>query len=158
QGDFAQSDLTEQQEDEDLSGTPAPPVNLSPGMAREVAEFHIVQAYDTSHAVAKGNSRWSALEGAATVMPGNWISMGSQLGYDSHDARVSYSSIYFTMQPWWKLSTPPSLYMGRAVNGSFLQLSFNYIASDATALQPGIKSTSFQFIALRAYYDLTDRM
>jgi LPS-assembly protein len=157
QGDSSQSDLAEQDEDEDLSGAPASPANVSPGMARELAEFQILQAYDTTHAVAKGNSQWSALEGSATVMPINWISMGTQLGYDLRDTRASYSSIYFTMQPWWKLYRPPSLYMGRAVTGSFLQLSFNYLAPDATVLQ-SINSTSYQFITLRAYYDLIDRM
>jgi LPS-assembly protein len=157
QGDFAQSDFAENQEDEDLGGeTPLPAA--APGMARELAEFQILQAYDTSHAVAKGGSQWSDLEGSALVLATNWISMGSQLGYDPRDTRISYSSIYFTMQPPWKLYSPPSLYMGRSLSGSFLQLSYNYIAPGPTALQPGINSTYYQFVTLRAYYDLIDRV
>jgi LPS-assembly protein len=158
QGDFAQSDYAEAAEDEELGGVPPPPASLTPGMARELAEFQILQAYDTSHAVAKGGSRWSDLEGSALVMATNWVSAGSQLGYDPRDTRITYSSIYFTMQPPWKMYTPPSLYMGRALNGSFLQLSYNYIAPGPTALQPGINSTFYQFITLRAYYDLIDRV
>jgi lipopolysaccharide assembly outer membrane protein LptD (OstA) len=127
-------------------------------MARELAEFQILQAYDTDHAIAKGGSQWSDLEASALVLATNWISMGSQLGYDPRDTRITYSSIYFTMQPPWKLYSPPSLYMGRSLAGSFLQVSYNYIAPGPTALQPGINSNFYQFVTLRAYYDLIDRV
>ena len=159
QGDFAQSDVAEQQEDEELAGdVPLPAVAASSGMARELAEFQILQAYDTSHAVAKGGSRWSDLQASANVLATNWVSMGSQLGYDPRDTRITYSSVYFTMQPPWALYTPPSLYMGRSLSGSFLQLSYNYIAPGPTAAQPGLNSNFYQFVTLRAYYDLIDRV
>jgi LPS-assembly protein len=157
QGDVTQSDYEEEREDEELGGN-APLPAASPGMARELAEFQILQAYDTDHAIAKGGSQWSDLQASAMVLATNWVSMGSQLGYDPRDTRISYSSIYFTMQPPWELYSPPSLYMGRALTGSFLQLSYNYIAPGPTALQPGINSTYYQFVTLRAYYDLMDRI
>jgi lipopolysaccharide assembly outer membrane protein LptD (OstA) len=157
QGDTAQSDLTEEEEDQELSGN-AVPVAASPGMARELAEFTLMQAYDTSHAVVKGGTNWSDLQASALVLATNWVSIGSQLGYDPRNTRLTYSSIYFTMQPPWKLYSPPSLYMGRALTGSFLQLSYNYIAPGPTALQPNINSSFFQFITVRAYYDLIDRV
>lgn len=157
EGDIAQSDIAEEQEDQELGGN-APLPAASPGMARELAEFQVLQAYDTNHAIAKGGSQWSDLEASAMVLPTNWVSMGSQVGYDPRDTRISYSSIYFTMQPPWKLYAPPSLYMGRALSGSFLQVSYNYIAPGPTALQPGINSTYYQFVTLRAYYDLMDRV
>jgi LPS-assembly protein len=156
QGDIAQSDLTEEEEDAELSGNAVPAA--SPGMARELAEFTLMQAYDTSHAVVKGGSNWSDLQASALVIANNWVSIGSQLGYDPRNTRLTYSSIYFTMQPPWKLYSPPSLYMGRALTGSFLQLSYNYIAPGPTALQPNINSSFFQFITVRAYYDLIDRV
>jgi lipopolysaccharide export system protein LptA len=157
QGDTAQSDVAEEEEDEELSGS-AVPAAASPGMALELAEFQLMQAYDTSHAVVKGGSNWSDLQASALVLATNWASVGSQLGYDPRDTRITYSSIYFTMQPPWKLYSPPSLYMGRALSGSFLQVSYNYIAPGPTALQPGINSNFFQFVTLRAYYDLIDRV
>jgi LPS-assembly protein len=157
QGDTAQSDLTEEEEDQELSGN-AVPTAASPGMARELAEFTLMQAYDTSHAVVKGGTNWSDLQASALVLATNWVSIGSQLGYDPRNTRLTYSSIYFTMQPPWKLYSPPSLYMGRALTGSFLQLSYNYIAPGPTALQPNINSSFFQFITVRAYYDLIDRV
>jgi hypothetical protein len=157
QGDFAQSDAAEEGEDEELAGDAPQPATV-PGMARELAEFQLLQAYDTSHAVAKGGSQWSDLEGSAIVFATNWASMGSQLGYDPRDTRITYSSIYFTLQPWWQLYTPPSLYMGRSLSGSFLQLSYNYIAPGPTVTQPGINSSFFEFVTLRAYYDLIDRV
>ena len=158
QGDVAQSDVAEEEEDEELAGDAPKPAATVPGMARELAEFQLLQAYDTSHAVAKGGSQWSDLRVSATVYATNWISMGSQLGYDPRDTRITYSSINFTMQPWWKLYTPPSLYMGRSLSGSFLQLSYNYIAPGPTVAQPGINSSFYEFVTLRAYYDLIDRV
>jgi LPS-assembly protein len=157
QGDTAQSDATEEEENEELLGS-AVPAAASPGMARELAEFQLMQAYDTSHAVVKGGTNWSDLQASALVLATNWASMGSQLGYDPRNTRITYSSIYFTLQPPWKLYSPPSLYMGRALSGSFLQLSYNYIAPGPTALQPNINSSFFQFITVRAYYDLIDRI
>jgi LPS-assembly protein len=160
QGDFAQSDFAEEQEDEELEGDmPLPAVaSAQPGMARELAEFQVLQAYDTAHSVAQGGSRWSDLQGSAMVLATNWLSMGSQLGFDPRDTRITYSSLYFTMQPPWALYTPPSLYMGRALSGSFLQLSYNYIAPGPTAAQPNVNSSFYEFITLRAYYDLIDRV
>jgi LPS-assembly protein len=132
-------------------------VGPAAGMAREMAEFQLLQAYDTSHAIAKGGSRWSDLEGSAIMMPMNLASLGSQLGYDPRDSRITYSSVYFTMQPPGATNAP-SLYMGRALVGSFVQLSYNYIAPGPTALQPGVNSSFFEFLTLRAYYDLFDRL
>ena len=159
QGDVSQSDAAQEQEDEELEGDmPLPAVAAQPGMARELAEFQVLQAYDTAHAVAQGGSRWSDLQASAIVLATNWLSMGSQLGYDPRDTSITYSSIYFTMQPPWALYTPPSLYMGRALSGSFLQLSYNYIEPGPTAAQPNVNSSFYEFVTLRAYYDLIDRV
>lgn len=128
-----------------------------PGMAQELAEFQVLQDYDTDHAITKGGSRWSDLEASAILFPMYLASIGSQFGYDARDNRISYSSVYFTMQPPWS-TAQPSLYMGRALEGAFLQLSYNYIAPGPTALQPGVNSTFFEFVTLRAYYDLFDRL
>ncbi|HZO82436.1 MAG TPA: LPS assembly protein LptD [Candidatus Binataceae bacterium] len=128
------------------------------GMVRQIAEFQLLQAYDTSHAVAKGGSRWSDLQATAFVTPpGVSSSIGSQLGYDPRENRISYSSVYLTLQPPGSAAAP-SLYMGRALMGSFLQISYNYIAPGPSALEPGVNSNFFEFFTLRAYYDLFDRL
>ena len=156
QGDIAQSNAAEDEEEGQLGGiTPLP---AAPGMARELAEFTLMQAYDTDHAIAKGSSQWSDLEGSALILATNWLSMGSQLGYDPRDNRVTYSSIYFTMQPPWKPYTPPTLYMGRSLSGSFLQVSYNYIAPGPTAALWASIRTSLSSSPLRAYCDLIDRV
>jgi hypothetical protein len=67
------------------------------------------------------------------------------------------TGLYLTMQPPWS-EAPPTLYMGRALEGSFVQLGYNYIAPGPTALHPGINSSYFEFLSLRLYYDLFDRM
>src|SRR5262249_52056479 len=125
--------------------------------ARELAEFTLEQAYDTGHAIAKGTSQWSDLQASATVLPTYLASISSTIAYDPRDNRISQTGLYLTMQPPWS-KAPPTLYMGRALEGSFVQLAYNYIAPGPTALQPGINSSFFEFISLRLYYDLFDRM
>jgi LPS-assembly protein len=125
--------------------------------ARELAEFTLEQAYDTGHAIAKGTSRWSDLQATATVLPSNLASVSSTFGYDPRDNRITNGAVYLTMQPPWT-KPPPNLYMGRALEGSFVQLAYNYIAPGPTALQPGLNSSYFEFLSLRLYYDLFDRL
>jgi lipopolysaccharide assembly outer membrane protein LptD (OstA) len=132
-------------------------VGPSAGVAREIAKFQILQAYDTSHAIAKGDSRWSDLQASATILPMSVGSVGSQVGYDPRDNRITYSSVYFTLQPPSSRSVP-TLFMGRALMGSFIQFSYNYIAPGPATLQPGVNSNFFEYLTLRAYYNLFDRL
>lgn len=127
------------------------------GIAREIADFQILQAYDTSHAIAKGGSRWSDLQASAQILPTDVGSIGSQIGYDPRDNRLTYSSVYFTLQPPGS-TNKPTLYMGRALVGSFIQFSYNYIAPGPSALQPGLNSSFFEYLTLRAYYNVFDRL
>jgi len=139
-----------------LSGD-APLPAASSGMARELAEFTILQAYDTSHAIAKGGSRWSDLEGSALIWrPLDLDGLATRLRPARHTHLLLQHLL--PMQPPWKPYTPPSLYMGRSLSGSFLQLSYNYIAPGRPRLQPGVNSKLLPVRHLRAYYDLIDRV
>jgi LPS-assembly protein len=126
------------------------------GAVDQLLVVKLMQAYDTDHAIAIGGTRFSDLDLTATVFPTNIWSMGGQLGYSPQQAEVSYASLFLNFQPWW-LNNKPKLYMGRAEAGSFLQVSYNYIGPGPQA-QPGINANFSQFLILRAYYDLFDRL
>jgi LPS-assembly protein len=139
-------------EDEQPEGT-----QFSGVGAREMAEFTLEQAYDTTHAIAKGTSRWSDLQASATIIPTYLASVSSTVGYDPRDNRLTDGAVYLTFQPPWS-KAPPNLYMGRALEGSFIQVAYNYIAPGPTALQPGINSSYFEFLSVRLYYDLFNQL
>ena len=156
-----------QQNGEDASDAvdPQDATSFSPFRARsyingsaveELLRFTLMQAYDVDHAIAKGTSRFSDLDLTATMFPTRIWSMGGQLGYSPSTTGIHYASAYLNFQPWWTNNTS-KLYMGKAEAGSFLQLSYNYIAPGPSA-PPGVNAGFSQFLVLRAYYDLFDRM
>jgi lipopolysaccharide assembly outer membrane protein LptD (OstA) len=115
-----------------------------------------MQANDTAHAVAKGSSRFSDLDLTGTAFPTRIWSMGGQLGYSPQASTIHYASVFLNFQPWWT-GNVPRMYMGKATTGSFLQLSYNYIGPGPDA-RPGVNSALNQFMTVRAYYELFDRL
>jgi len=123
---------------------------------QELLRFTLLQGYDTNYAVAKGTSRFSDLDFGATAFPTRVWAIGGQLGYSPQSNGIHYASAYLNFQPWWTRNVA-KLYMGKAEAGSFLQVSYNYIAPGPSA-RPGVNASFSQFLVLRAYYDLFDRM
>jgi LPS-assembly protein len=123
---------------------------------QELLRLTLLQAYDTNYAIAKGTSRFSDLDINATVFPTRVSAMGGQLGYAPQSNGIHYASAYLNFQPWWTRNVP-KLYMGKAEAGSFMQVSYDYIAPGPSA-RPGVNAAFSQFLTFRAYYDLFDRM
>lgn len=130
--------------------------SINGSSVEELFRFTLRQAYDADHAVTKGSSRFSDLDLNGLVFPTRVWSMGGQLGYSPRTAGIHYASAYLSFQPWWT-NNVSKLYFAKAETGSFLQLSYNYIAPGPSA-KPGVNAGFSQFMALRAYYDLFDRM
>ncbi len=130
--------------------------NSAGSSVEELFRLSLLQAYDTNHAVARGGTRFSDLDVTGTMFPTRIWSMGGQLGYEPQGNQIQYASAYLNFQPWWT-KNQSSVYQGKAEEGSFLQASYNYIAPGPSA-QPGINAGFSQFLVLRAYYDLFDRM
>lgn len=130
--------------------------SVGSGAVVELMRFSLLQAFDSAHAIAKGAGRFSDLDLTLTAFPTNIWSMGGQLGYSPRGGQIHYASAYLNLQPWWT-NNQSKLYMGKAESGSFVQISYNYIGPGPTAA-PGINAGFSQFIALRAYYGLFDRM
>jgi LPS-assembly protein len=124
---------------------------------RELVALTLMQAYDTTHAVSNDGISLSDVQGVFTLFPTSVVSFGSQFAYDPRtQPGISYASVELNLQPPWN-SNESRLYMGKALQGSFLQASYNYVRSH-NAVQSGTARNSVEFFALRAYYDLFDRM
>lgn len=124
---------------------------------RELVALTLMQAYDTNFAVSEDGISLSDVQGLFTLFPTSVVSFGSQFAYDPRtDPGISYASVDLNFQPPWT-ENESRLYMGKALEGSFMQVSYNYVRS-RNAVQSGTARNSVEFFALRAYYDVLDRM
>ncbi len=117
----------------------------------EILRITLMQAYDTTHAVAKGSgSRFSDLDLIATAFPNSTFAIGGQLTYSPQASDLHYANAYLSFQPWWirksKIST-----------GSYAVLSYNYIGPGPDA-EPGVNAAANQFMTMQAYYELFNRV
>jgi hypothetical protein len=128
----------------------------SGGVIEELFRFTLLQAYDVAHSIAPGDSRFSDLDLNAIVFPTRVWSFGTQLGFNPGADQFRYANAYLTFQPWWTRNQA-KVYSGKAEEGSFMQVSYNYIAP-GPAFTPGINANYSQFMVLRTYYELFDRM
>jgi LPS-assembly protein len=122
----------------------------------ELFRFSLLQAYDTNHAIAPGGPRFSDLDITGTLFPTRIWSMAGQLGYEPQSNKIRYASAYVNFQPWWT-NNQSAVYQGKAEQGSFLQASYDYIGPGPEST-PGVNAGFSQFLVLRAYYDLFDRL
>jgi LPS-assembly protein len=130
--------------------------NYGAASTEELVRFTVEQVYDITHNVAVGGSHFSAVDLTGQVFPTRVVSFGSQFGYYPPNNQISYANAYLNFQPWWTDNTP-RVYTAKAEEGSFMQLSYNYVAPGPNAI-PGINSNYNQFIVLRTYYDLFSRL
>lgn len=143
--------------DQIYAGTNALESQSESGTVRELLAFTLMQAYDTNYAVSPDGLSLSDLEALLTIFPTTLFSLSSTLAYDprTHPG-LSLASVALNFQPPWTENTP-RLYMGRALTGSFLQLSYDYVRP-ANAVQKSTTRNNVEFFSLRAYHDLFDRL
>ncbi|HEY6393961.1 MAG TPA: hypothetical protein VIX12_01015, partial [Candidatus Binataceae bacterium] len=123
---------------------------------RELASFTLMDAIDTSHQIAL-NSQFSDIQANLNIFPTKLASLGSQLDYNPrNNAGLTFGSVYLNFQPPWSKSAS-GLYMGRALQGSFLQMSYIYVRPENAVLS-GKNNNASQYMTLRAYSDLFDRL
>jgi LPS-assembly protein len=125
---------------------------------RELVSFTLMQAYDTEHAVQPGQTALSDVEGRVTLFPTSVVSFGSDLAYDPRsNPGITLATVSMNLEPPWNKNNQ-TLYMGKALTGSFMQLSYGYVRSANTVEFVGTSRNASQSISLRAYYDLLDRV
>ncbi len=121
---------------------------------RELLQLTLQQAYDVSHDLGPFGDRVSDLQANLTVYPTTIASLGSQVDYNPRDhAGFTFANVYMAFQPPW--STISNIYMGKALQGAFLQASYNYVNPQVAVLQTTTKNAS-QFASIRAYSDVYD--
>jgi LPS-assembly protein len=125
--------------------------------SRELAQLTVQQAYDTSHEVALDGSKISDLEAILSVYPTAIASLSSQVDYNPRsNAGITYANVSMTYQPPWS-NTASRVYMGKALQGSFLQFGYNYSSSRNSVFAPTNRNGS-QFMTARAYTAVFDRL
>ncbi len=127
---------------------------------RELVNFTLMQAYDTTYAVSPSGMGLSDVEGMLTVFPTTLFSLGGSLAYDPRvNQGLSLANVSLNFQPPWT-DNASRLYMGKALTGAFMQLSYYYLRPENTALNTVLQSTrnNVQFLTLRSYYELLDRL
>jgi lipopolysaccharide assembly outer membrane protein LptD (OstA) len=116
----------------------------------EILRVSLMQAYDITHAVAQGSTRFSDLDLIATAFPTNTWSVGGQMTYSPQVSTIHYASTYLNFQPWWTRGT-------KVLTGSNVQLNYIFIGPGPQS-KPGVNATYSQFMAVRAYYELFNRV
>lgn len=150
----SESDTSNVEQDTTISPFRAQTAGSS-GAVAQLFRMTVEQAYDTTYAIAKGYSRFSDFDVSFSAYPAHVFSFGGQVGFDPTANRITYADAAVNFEPWWT-NNVPRLYMGKAEEGSFLQLNYAYIAPGPT-YAPGINSNYANFVVLRSYYDLFDR-
>jgi LPS-assembly protein len=124
-------------------------VNGSP--VDEILQLTLMQAYDTSHAIALGSSRLSDLELNASAFPSSAVSVGGQFDYSPQTASIHYVDGYLGIQrPQWMSKSKIS-------TNAALQLSYTYIGPGPGSI-PGVNAGFSEFLSARAYYELFNRV
>ena len=146
-----------EQGDQDTTISPlrARTYNASGGI-EELFRFSLLQAYDITHILAPGASHMSDLDVTGNVFPTRIWSFGSQLGINPSAGQLQYANAFVTFQPWWT-KNQSMVYSGKSTVGSFMQASYNFIGPGPT-FKPGVNANYSQFLVLRSYYELFDRM
>jgi lipopolysaccharide assembly outer membrane protein LptD (OstA) len=123
---------------------------------RELAQATFMQAYDVSHDLGPFGDRVSDFQSNLTVFATSFAALGSQVDYNPRNhAGITFANVFLTLQPPW--SRVSNVYMGKELQGSFVQLSYNYV-NPKTAVLPTTTQNNSQFATIRAYSDLGDML
>lgn len=127
------------------------------GASAELLRLNVEQAYDTSHAVANDGSHLSDVALQGTLFPTSLLSAATALDWSPRPGQgLDAFSFSLAFQPPGQ--TAPSVYTGRALQGSFVQLSYTYAAPNAVLLNSGSSSVnSISAVSLDTYLGLFNR-
>ena len=122
----------------------------------QIGSLTIQQAYDVGHQVANG-SDMSDVEALVHVYASQVATFLSQVDYSPRNhAGVTFADVAVSYQPPWS-TKGSSMYMGKALQGSFFQLGFNYANRSATVIS-GTNKNAAEFISGAAYTEIFDFM
>jgi LPS-assembly protein len=122
----------------------------------QLGSLTIQQSYDIGHTVAN-NSDMSDVQALMHLYLTNTATFSSEVDYSprSH-AGVSLANTSLAYQPPWS-TAGSKLYMGKALQGSFIELSYDYANRSDTVIQ-GTNKNAAEFVSGVAYTEVFDRM
>jgi LPS-assembly protein len=124
--------------------------------SQQIGSLTVQEAYDTTHEVAQ-NSNFSDIQALIHLYALQFASFSSEVDYSprSH-AGVTYADAAITVEPPWE-NPNSKIYMGKTLQGSFLQLDYNY-ANRRDTVFPPTNSQGSELVSGRAYTEIFDRI
>ncbi len=124
--------------------------------SQQIASLTLQQSYDIGHVVANG-SDMSDVEALAHIYASRVATFVTQVDYSprSH-AGVTFADATLAYQPPWA-TQGSNLYMGKALQGSFFSLGYNYANRRDTVI-PGTNKNAAEFISGQMYTEIFNRM
>jgi hypothetical protein len=119
----------------------------------ELLRLNVEQAYDTSHAVASDGSHLSDVALQGQLFPTSILSAGSTLDW-SPRPKQGLDALSFSLSFQPPGQTAPSVYTGRALQGSFMQLSYTYAAPNAVLINTSKSVNALSAVSLETYLGL----
>jgi lipopolysaccharide assembly outer membrane protein LptD (OstA) len=126
--------------------------------SEELGQLTIQQAYDFSHPVGLyGGSGLSDIEGLLSIYATQIATLSSQVDFNPRtNPGFTFANAALSVQPPWSRAGS-NLYMGRALQGSFFEIGYNYANRNATVF-PATRKNGAEYISGRAYTDVFDRL
>jgi len=123
------------------------------GATSELLRLSLEQAYDTTHAVANDGSHLSDVTLQGWLYPTSLVSAGTTLDWSPRPGQgLDAFSFSLALQPPFQQA--PSIYTGRALQGTFVQLSYMYAAPNAVLLNTSSSVNSLSTVSLASYVGL----
>jgi LPS-assembly protein len=123
----------------------------------ELGSLTVQQAYDTSHEIATNGSKVSDVEGLLNIYATQIATLGAQLDYNPRaHSGITFASTSLSIRPPWETQGSP-IYFGKALQGSFIEFSYNYASRNATVF-PATNKNAANSVSGRAYTDVFDRL
>lgn len=136
--------------------------NASGNVTAELLRVSLEQIYDTSYAIAPNGSHLSDLTLQAWLFPTSVATGGATLDWSPRvNSGAGLDAITFSLAIQPPGQSLPSIYTGRALEGSFLQLSYSYAAPTAVLLAATPQanaSNSISSVSMQSYMGLFNRL
>lgn len=120
----------------------------------QVGSLTIQQSYDIGHAVS-GRSDMSDVEALLHIYLNQVFTLSSQVDYSPRThGGVTFADAAVSYQPPWS-SAGASMYMGKAMQGSFVTVGYNYANRNDTVI-PGPHRNAAEGLTAAMYTELLD--
>ncbi len=128
----------------------------------ELLRLSLEEVYDTSYAIAPDGSHLSDLTLQAWLFPTSIASGGATLDWSPRSSQsnqgLGLDAITFSLAFQPPGQTAPSIYTGRALVGSFVQLSYSYAAPNAVLLGTSSPENSISSVSMQSYIGLFNHL